>query len=260
MAESKIDEEGKQCSTSHEFCVGHYRLNSFPMKLFSFSGVDSLRRLDLSYNNISLLPPEIGTLHNLRSLWISNNPIRHLPEQISSLLKLQEMDIRNTLVSKVPLVISVLNLHELDWRDTPMAIDFKTRYNITPGDLHSLKGLLKNIHEREEIEREFIDLLKNVRFVKESCFVPDFDNLITEAVRTISNMFDSLQDFRMFLRRADNFLPKKLSDFTVEILTHCKESFISFQRDSQRKCLGADLEIKVSNSFSFLDNLTFSII
>ena len=249
MSDSRIDDEGRKICLSHEFCMCLSHLNFFPMKMFTFGGIEMLRRLDISYNNISVLPTEIGMLHNLRYLWISNNPIRSLPEQIASLVKLQEIDLRHTLISKVPLIIGALHLHELDWSDTPMAVDIKARYNIQPGDLRSLKGLLSNIHERETIEHEFVDFLQNIRFVTESHSVPNFSDLVSEAVQIISNMFSNLVDFRMFLKRADNFLPKIFSQFDAETLLRSKETFFSFQKDSQRKCLAADLEIKVFTSF-----------
>lgn len=249
MSDSRIDDEGEKIRLSHEFCMCLSHLNFFPMKMFTFGGVEMLRRLDISHNNISVLPAEIGILHNLRSLWISNNPIRSLPEQIASLIKLQEIDLRHTLIAKVPLVIGALDLHELDWSDTPMAVDIKARYNIQPGDLRSLKGLLSNINERETIEHEFVDFLQNIRFVTESHSIPNFSYLVSEAVQIISNMFVNLVDFRMFLKRAENFLPKAFSQFDTESLLRSKEAFLTFQKDSQRKCLAADLEIKVLKSF-----------
>lgn len=251
MSDPQIDDEGERIYVSHEFCMCLSHLNLFPMKLFTFSGVDMLRRLNISHNNISILPTEIGMLHNLRSLWISHNPIRRLPEEIASLVKLQEIDLRHTLISDVPFVIAVLDLHELDWSDTPMATDFKARYNILPGDLRSLKGILSNIHERKSVEQECVDYLQNVRFVTESSSIPNFGDSVAEIVLTISNMFINLVDFRMFLRRADNFLPKSFSQYDVESLLKSKEAFLSFQKDSQKKCLAADLEIKARTLPSF---------
>lgn len=243
---SRIDEERKRSLTSHQLCLGCERLNSFPLEIFTFAGMDMLKRLDISYNNISILPSEIGMLTNLRSLFINHNPITNLPDSVSSLIKIEDIDIRNTLISKVPLVISVLkDLHELDWRETPMAFNFEEMYNILPGDLISLKELLGSLHEREEIKKEFVDLLENVTFVREGASIPNFHSLVNEYVQIISIMFVSTVDFRMFLRRADNFLPKLFTQFSKESLENSKVSFVNFQRDSQRKRLSADLEIKV---------------
>jgi Leucine-rich repeat (LRR) protein len=199
---SRINEERKRSLTSHQFCFGCERLTTFPITLFTYSGIEMLKRLDLSYNNISEIPLEIGLLTNLRSLWISNNPIKSLPGSISSLTKIEDIDIRKTLISEVPLCVSVFEeLHDFDWRDTPMAANFKETYNILPGDLKGLKDLLSSMHEREEIEKEFIDLLENVAFIKEGTMISNFHGLVTEYVHVISAMFGSTTDFRSFLRR-----------------------------------------------------------
>lgn len=211
---SRINEERKRSVTTHQFCFGNERLNCFPIALFTFSGIQLLKRLDLSYNNISEIPSEIGLLTNLRSLWISNNPIKSLPASISNLTKIEDIDIRKTLISEVPLCVSVFEeLHDFDWTDTPMASNFKKSYNINPGDLHKLKDLLRSMHEREEIEKEFIDLLENVTFIKEGTMINNFHGLVKGYVQIISSMFSSTTDFRSFLRRADNFLPKLFSQF-----------------------------------------------
>lgn len=70
----------------------------------------------------------------------------------------------------------------------------------------------------------------------------------------ISDMFENLADFRMFLRRADNFLPDKFEKFDITSLKASKVAFISFQRDAQRKRLAADVEIKVGYGLMYDDD------
>ena len=105
---AEVDDELKKSVASHDLCVSHFRLNQFPMQLFQANGMEMLRRLDISFNYITVLPKEIGLLTNLRILLIGSNPISYLPEEIATLTKIEEMDIRNTKIAEVPLVISVL--------------------------------------------------------------------------------------------------------------------------------------------------------
>ena len=43
----------------------------------------NLVRLDLSYNNIVKLSPQISQLCNLQQLWLNDNPLREVPIEIS---------------------------------------------------------------------------------------------------------------------------------------------------------------------------------
>ena len=49
----------------------------------------NLIRLDLSYNNIVKLSPQIENLNNLQQLWLNDNPLRELPLEIANCHKLK---------------------------------------------------------------------------------------------------------------------------------------------------------------------------
>ena len=49
----------------------------------------NLTRLDLSYNNIVKLSPEIGQLKNLQQLWLNDNPLREIPIEVQNCQKLK---------------------------------------------------------------------------------------------------------------------------------------------------------------------------
>ena len=49
----------------------------------------NLTRLDLSYNNIVKLSPEIGKLKNLQQLWLNDNPMREIPTEVQNCQKLR---------------------------------------------------------------------------------------------------------------------------------------------------------------------------
>lgn len=51
--------------------------------------------LDLSKNQITVLPAEIGMLINLRHLDLYNNRLDHLPIEVGKLRKLRYLDVKN---------------------------------------------------------------------------------------------------------------------------------------------------------------------
>jgi hypothetical protein len=57
------------------------RLTHFPDEIFELA--DTLEKLDLSYNNLSELPPDFGRLKKLKILFCSENPFTVLPEVLA---------------------------------------------------------------------------------------------------------------------------------------------------------------------------------
>jgi Leucine-rich repeat (LRR) protein len=69
--------------------------------------------LDLYYNQLTVLPPEIGNLSNLDFLDISDNQLTSLPLEIGSLSNLVELHLEdNPFTSPVP--PSITNLNKLN--------------------------------------------------------------------------------------------------------------------------------------------------
>jgi Leucine-rich repeat (LRR) protein len=57
----------------------------------------NLKRLDLSSNCLTQLPPKIGQLKSLEYLSISKNPIKALPEELKNLKEIKEICISEDL-------------------------------------------------------------------------------------------------------------------------------------------------------------------
>jgi Leucine-rich repeat (LRR) protein/GTPase SAR1 family protein len=72
------------------------------------------RSLDLSYKNLSKLPPEILELTSLQELNLSGNRLTALPPEISQLTNLQELNLnRNQLTALPPEISQLTNLQSL---------------------------------------------------------------------------------------------------------------------------------------------------
>ncbi|MGB9940660.1 COR domain-containing protein [Methanosarcina sp.] len=71
--------------------------------------------LDLSFKELTSLPPEILELKNLTTLYISNNQLTSLPPEISELKNLTTLDISNNQLTSLPPEILELGLY-ITWK------------------------------------------------------------------------------------------------------------------------------------------------
>lgn len=74
--------------------------------------LSNLRILNLSNNDFTGVPAEVGQLSKLEILNLSNNPITGLPNEIGNLKNLKVLDLRETNYSKQDLESIKQNLSE----------------------------------------------------------------------------------------------------------------------------------------------------
>lgn len=80
-------------------------------------------QLDLSYQGLTSLPPDIGRLVNLVSLDLSGNDLVSLPPEIGELSHLQQLDLRHNRLTRLPASIGYLaSLIGLDLRDNRLSV------------------------------------------------------------------------------------------------------------------------------------------
>ncbi len=94
--------------------LSYKNLTSLPPEI---SKLENLTQLDISGNQLTSLPPEIAELKNLTQLDMSNNQLTSLPPEISELKNLTQLDMSNNQLTSLPPEISKLkNLTQLDIR------------------------------------------------------------------------------------------------------------------------------------------------
>jgi Leucine-rich repeat (LRR) protein len=86
----------------------------------------NLTTMDISWNHLLNLPPEIFCMTNLKSLNISKNDIAVLSENISKLSNLHFLDIHDTNITELPYSLALLpSLHTVIWHPAEL-----TRFEI----------------------------------------------------------------------------------------------------------------------------------
>ena len=202
-------------------------------------------RLDLSYNWITSLPQAITECTALTELWLQYNPLESIPDGISNLSNLECLDIASTKVAALPNEMATMTkLDELDWFDTPLELILLKEAKVQVNDVPAVMGLLHNRYTRQKLEEQLLETLNGTKYMKE-VDLPGMSQVISDLCQTLSVMYADLDEFALFVRRADSLLPEKLVECTPENLLKVKSNFKEMQRDTTRVRLSADVEIKL---------------
>lgn len=230
--------------------LGHCSLFQFPHEIVTFDAAHTVLRLDLSHNHIKEIPA-LSSLTNLRELWLQHNPLQALPPDLHLLKSLEVIDVRDTLVDDVPKELALLKqLYEVDWRNTPLAASILEKHGIQPNDFVSLRELLIDQNTRKQLEEELFEFLQSDHFLQDAGTTPDLDLRIAYLVQEVSAAFDDLLYFKQYVRRAGKFLPEKIVAVEKGITVPSSlELFYEFKRETDRKRMAADVEIKLRGMY-----------
>ena len=105
-------------------------------------------------------------------------------------------------------------------------------------------GLLQNRFKRQKLEEQLLETLNGTKYMKEAD-LPGMSQVISDLCQTLSAMYADLDEFALFVRRADSLLPEKVVECTPHNLQKVKDNFEEMQRDTTRIRLSADVEIKL---------------
>lgn len=91
------------------------------LKVIERAKIIGVKKLDLSGNQLTVLPPEIGLLRNLQKLNLRDNKLTTLPPEIGQLISLIRLDLSgNQLATLPPELCQLRNLQELNLRDNKL--------------------------------------------------------------------------------------------------------------------------------------------
>ena len=246
-----VDEEIEHRISRADQCdmltLSHMDFHAYPQTrlLREESLMSRIIKLDLSYNWITTLPKEITECTALIELWVQYNPLESIPDGVSNLSNLECLDIASTKVSALPNEMATMTkLDELDWFDTPLELVLLKENEIEVNDVPALMGLLQNRFRRQKLEEQLLETLNGTKYMKEAD-LPGMSQVISDLCQTLSAMYADLDEFALFVRRADSLLPEKVVECTPHNLQKVKDNFEEMQRDTTRIRLSADVEIKL---------------
>uniref|UniRef100_A0A7S2UUH4 Uncharacterized protein n=1 Tax=Fibrocapsa japonica TaxID=94617 RepID=A0A7S2UUH4_9STRA len=208
-----------------------------------FTQLTGLVRLDLSFNNIVELSPDLGLLTLLEQLWVNDNPLVGLPPEIHLCKKLKEIDLCNTNITTVPREVGRLKyLMKVDLRGTPL----KQKLVGFTEDTDGLMEYLRVKDARKTYKLELTDAL-NRGLYRETADTAEGKLLLTALVKAISLEFRDLEELRNLVRNSERLFPADLQKarYPQKAVAEVRRRFSELKKKNQMKKLSADLELKL---------------
>jgi internalin A len=136
--------EQAKAKNSTELDLNFNGLTEIPPEIFQLS---QLTKLELSGNAITKIPDKIAALSNLQQLYLNNNQITKIPDVIAALSNLQDLNLGGNKITEIPDEIAALsNLQQLYLFNNQIT---KIPYEIMA--LSNLKGLDLNNNQITKI-------------------------------------------------------------------------------------------------------------
>ncbi|GMH48967.1 hypothetical protein TrVE_jg8771 [Triparma verrucosa] len=230
-----------------------------------------ITRLDLSYNNLAELTPDIQLMVNLENLWLNGNPLNTIPSEMQHCRKLKVLDLRDTLVEAIPREIGRLkNLFNIDLRGTPLCEELDP----FKGSTEELLGYLEFKDKRTNIAIEMEANLLAAKYLETADMV-EGGIIVNALVKAVCAQFPEMDELKNCARNADRLFPDRYaSPVELRKLFHqnpsdgpamkrkkwrviaerisekeavkLKVSYVKLRRENEMVKLSADMELKIS--------------
>mmetsp|Transcript_39009 Transcript_39009/g.122169 ORF Transcript_39009/g.122169 Transcript_39009/m.122169 type:complete len:270 (-) Transcript_39009:26-835(-) len=195
--------------------------------------LSSLVRLDLGFNAIVDLTPEVSQLANLQELWLNGNPLRMLPKELEHCRRLEMLDLRDTQLEVLPFELGRLErLHEVDMRGAPLNEHLR-RY---VGDTEGLIGYLAYSDKLEGLKVELFDKI-SAGIYREVADSELGKLIIPQLVEAVSLVFRDLDEYRGMVRNSDRLFPPDLKTVVVpeRAASKVRHEYIEMKADNERR-------------------------
>ena len=202
----------------------------------------TLRRLDLSDNNLSIIPSELGAFHALEELFLHGNAeLTSLPAALESCVSLRLLDVRGTGLSTLP--------HELSRLPAlvDVALDCETNKTLEPLLVAAIQRggtlALMSVLARRDARAVALDTLRRrlcLDVWPEASDTAAGRARVEELIGEIDSAYPDDRDVRFVAANASRLFGNELSKADVLIAA---TRFKELRDDTERKALGSEMEL-----------------
>jgi len=173
--------------------------------------LSNLEQLELSYNQLTELPAEMGKLLHLRSLILTGNKLKKLPKECGELKKLKVLNLKDNILNEFPEAV----LHMTSLEELVLKINEIPMIPAGLGQLKNLKVLdLGSNFELESLPDEITGLPKLEKLYLESC----------SSLKSLPEGIENMKQLK-YIDLSYTKIPQKKVENLRKALSGCKIKF-----------------------------------
>ena len=217
--------------------LNHLNLDYILNEVFT---IKNLIRLDLSYNSIKTIQPEIGKLSKLQVLWLNNNPLIEIPLEIAECKNLREIDLHDTSIVTLPREMASLKyLTNLNLENCPLKESLESNYKDGIATMHKT---LRQKDDRKLYKQKLLSKLSEYVYpsINKASLTEITENIFFTLKGCPSNMLKKL------CRDAHIIFPLKFQDIDCEKI---KKKLYSVFEETHEREEASKIQLKLRSHF-----------